>query len=598
MAEASTLYNVKPVYLSDLKFTDTTLKIRSSHDLAPIHFIPENLSGKDKMSLVKKFNKKVKVTPPQISQYSTRPTLSDMEISLIVSSFNSIPASTIAHTLNIHEDRVITIYNQYKHEPLRQLPLIAIYDTSRDITEDNERAIYKAGDLNHIDDPLTNKELLRPSLSDESIDINLLTSYITSRYQAGDTHKQYGALAGHIYSPTNIEELHTSLYGRAWSDDFGSVFKKSILNNHVVVGVSMPYYHSYFIKKTDRYDNTIYLKHPSYFMRYNLSQHTYLAKTYLDMYNKVNLELLEDSTFTETHAVNLNILFNTDPNKIPILFNDSKHDVLSIGAKTLSNYINKEINHKVIYTTDLSLLANYKPSSTFYLPYNIVRPPIFLKAVGSPLQDKNKKLRYRFPPNTYERFIPKAPRGKASSLTPYPAVVCKKCNTYLSIHTVKTCECKAISINAQLVSSRTPKVHSCGTIKNISVNITKLPPQLKDKLKAFTNKDVIKSKNKYMYGQNKKLFYMSKYRPASYYSYTSAIKYQHEFNSYVKYHVEVYQDSTSPHGFTYHTYNYSSKLQQQQPSTLGIFNVTPNILPLYTSFSFPVPTTLKEPHIV
>jgi hypothetical protein len=584
---ATELYNIKEHYLDDFEYTDTTLKIRSAHELGELQGLPENLSGKDKRRIVLENNKKLKVKSPLVSHTSSRPTLSDMEIALIVSSYGVIPTKLLAHTLNVPTLTINETYKKFKHEKLVQLPLVSIMDSSRYLSEDNERTIYNHDDMNHLDDPLTSKELLWQTSSEQKIDQKILATYIDKQIEKGNTFEPYTRLAGYFFVTEDVETKHSTLYGRTWSDYFTSIFKKGVLNTYTIPNkiTKLPYSIP-TVKRLTKTQQVKYIYHPPYTLTHNLYQHTHLLRTYLNKYQQYNTEEQEDSSFTYNNINTLNLMMNSSPN---------------VTANMIRPFIYEPQtfhNNKVIYTTDYSKIRGYKPTNNeMYVPYNIVRPAIYNRAFGSPLQDKNNVLRYRFPLNTYTRL--KSTQYLPVRVNhPYPAILCTKCQTLLSKHTVTQCKCKAVRIIFNIYQV-TQENHKDVQIKNININLdklkdTKLANKIKQILNIADNTKSIKSKQQYAYGKVSNLFYKSAL-PKHHNIYTSSIKYTHRFSSSNKGHIEVFTDSKDD--IQLHLYNYSDKLLKQQPSTKGMFNFTPNVLPLYVQFTLPIHCTSQEPRV-
>ena len=585
---ATKLYNIKEHYLDDFEYTDTTLKVRSAHELGEIQGLPENLPATDKREIVIANNKKLKIKSPLISNTSLRPTLSDMEIALIVSSYGVISTKLLAHTLNVHTLVINNTYKKFKYEKLLHLPLISIMDSSRYLSEDNERTIYNHDDMNHLDDPLTSKELLWQTSPEQEIDQKILTTYIDKQIERGNTFESYARFAGYFFVTKNVETEHFALYGRTWSDYFTSIFKKGVLNTYTIPNTitKLPYSVP-TVKRLTGTRQVKYIYHQPYTLTHNLYQHTHLLYTYLNKYQQYNIEEQEDSSFTYNNINTLNLMMNSSPN---------------VTANTIRPFVYKPqtfLNNKVIYTTDYSKIRGYKPTNNeMYVPYNIVRPAIYNRAFCSPLQDKNNMLRYRFPPNTYTKLKPTQYLPIRAN-HPYPAILCTKCQTLLSKHTVTQCKCKAVRITFNIYHIAQEN-HKDIQIKNIKINLdklkdTKLTNKIKQVLDITDNaKSILKSKQQYAYGKVSNLLYKSTL-PKHHNVYTSSIKHSHQFSSTNKGHIEVFTDSKDD--IQLHLYNYSNKLLKQQPSTKGMFNFTPNVLPLYVQFTLPIHCTSQEPRV-
>jgi hypothetical protein len=590
MQSASRLFNTTDVYLDDFQYTKPSLLVRSSHELAENNSIPRDLDGTTKMHLVKEHNKITKINPPIISSNSPRPDLTDIEIALIVSSYNTTPISLIQHTLNLSKRTIEDTYNKYKHEPIIQVPLIAISDTSRYLNEENLRYIYDSTDFHHDDDPLTNKELLRQdtlkSNKEESVDSNCYTNYLSQRIEAGATIKSPTRTSGHIFPDKDFTERYAQLYGGTWGDHFETVFTKSILDNITTYTINkstyLPNDVRYKSVTTSKYNDTVYLPHKNYYINYNNHTPTNLAKTYLDFYNSTstqNKEVIDEDTYwTQGTAYLLIPLLYNNPNMITNFTFNNK-------PLTIHNS-----NYNTTYTTSRYHYQNYKPSDNhLYLQYHILRPSIYDRCIASPLQDSNQELRYTFPKNTYKPLA----NDKDKYDTTFPAIHCNDCNTFLSKHTSLICECKKlrITVNTLSLDKRTHNVK----VKPISINIQALPITLKQKVLKHldiepTNKPLT-SKLKYAYGQIKDLRPNST-KQRNLYQYTSSIKYQHQFSQNTKTFLQVFQAPSS--SFSLHLYNYNHKLKNKHK----LFNITPNVLPLYISFNFPLSNTSQEPYVI
>jgi len=591
MQQASKLFNLPDVYLDDFQYTEASYSVRSSHELAENSSIPRDLEGTTKMALVKKHNKITKINPPKISSHSPRPDLTDIEIALIVSSYNTVPISLIQHTLNLPKRTIEDIYNKYKHEPIVQVPLIAISDTSRYLNEENLRYIYDSTDFHHIDDPLTDKELLRQSTlksnKEESIDSSCYTGYLSERIKGGDTLKSPTRTSGYIFPIKDFTSSYSQLYGRTWSDHFETVFTKSILDNNVFYTINkstyLPNDVQYKTNIANKWNTTVHLPHTNYYISYNNHTPTNLAKTYLDFYKSTtvkNKEVQNDDTYWTQGTVYL---------LVPLLYNNPNMITNFTLNPTPTTIFNKDYN--VTYTTYRYHYQNFKPDDNnhLYLQYHILRPSIYDRCIASPLQDKNQELRYTFPRNTYKPLA----NNKDKYDTTFPAIHCNNCNTFLSKHTSLVCECKQlrITVNTLSLAKRTHKIK----VKPITININSLSPELRQKVNKHLNIELtdkpLKSKLNYAYGQIKDLKPNS-IKQRSLYQYTSSIKYQHQFRQTTKTFLQVFQEPNS--SFSLHLYNYNPKLNNKHK----LFNITPDVLPLYTSFNFPLANTAQEPYVI
>ena len=588
MQSASKLFNLNDVYLDDFQYTDASLQVRSSHELAENNSIPRNLDGVTKMKIVKEQNKITKINPPKMTAHSLRPDLTDIEIALIVSSYNTTPTSIIEHTLNISKRTIEEVYNQYKHEPLVQVPLVAISDTSRYLSATNLRYIYDSQDYHHDLDPLTNKELLRQSTSksdkEDLIDTCCYERYISERLQAGHTLKSPTRTSGYIFPTKDIADSYTQLHGRTWGDYFETVFNKSILDGNVyytIKNTSIPNNVSYLTVSSNRFKDTVYIPHLNYHIVENNYLPTNLAKTYLDIYQSSNNKEVfqEESDWTQAQVHLLIPLLYNNPNMISNFITDQRDNPLTLT--------NKKFN--LTYTTRRYHYQNYTSSNGhLYLQYHILRPSIYDRCIASPLQDSNQNLRYTFPRNTYKPLLNIDDKYD----TTFPAIHCNNCSTFISKHTSLVCECQQlrITVNTLPIQKRTHNVK----LKHIEINLNKLNPNLRSKINKHLNttSNKIKSKLRYAYAQIKELRPNSS-KQRNLYQYTSSIKYQHQFHQNTKTFLQVFQ--TPEASFSLHLYNYSDKLQNKAHK---LFNITPNVLPLYTSFDFPLSNTSQEPYVV
>lgn len=572
--EASNLFNIPTQYLDDSKF-DKTKTVRSVHELAELANIPKDLSGNDKRVELNKHNKVSKVRPPTQTKHAARPDLSDMEIALIVCSYNTIHSNIIARTLNISVRTVEEIYKQYKHEELVQVPLIMITDTSRYLSPDNERFIYNQSDFHHLDDPLTNKELLRQDITKTNKEFSIETisvqRYFDSKIQAGCTLVPPTGSARYITTYKSIEESHTGLYGGTWNKYFGTVCKESILGYEFITP-TIDNKLTYSTILRNRFDKQVFYSHMNYHIKHNTTTPTNLAQGYLLSYNNsTNKESIGNNTWVQAQVYLL----------APLLYNNS-----NMIHKFIKDY---HLNHTTIETTTLTYTTNsnhYKnyeaQNNHIYTPYHITRPPIYYRGLSSPIQDFNQKLRYTFPNNTYIKF----PSTTSKYDTTFPAVYCNKCHTFLSQHTTLSCECKDITIDVKTTSmtKRTSKVK----LKHITIN-PNIPEYLANKVNSLTSSTT--SRLKYAHGQTKSL-YPNSSKNRQLYRYTSSIKYQHKFYQTTKAVLQIFQ--TQEANYSIHLYNYSDKLTNRPHN---LFNITPDISPLYTSFNFPLPNTTQEPYV-
>lgn len=599
---AARLFNIKNHYIGESVFYKDYFTNRSLHEIASYQLVPENLPSDIKKEVVISNNKVTKSRPPTILRGHRRPSLSDMEIALIVSSYDNTPTPVISHTLGITDKMVKLTYNAYKNNNIPSIPMVMITDTSRYLNKDILRTIYPADEVNNPDDPLTDKELLRNDVQPQH-DVRIYQEFHRQQIKRGNTIGELTRLRGNLRPSRHFEEVHLALHGRTWSNEFERVFSKGVLNSYSVIRSSFPYFLPYYVKSKDKYNNDIHLYNKSYYDLYGTRQHTYLIKAVLENIKHWQTSLgveLEDSSFTTSNIYLLNTILNSNPNKLGTLYTKNKEFIYDNKGK-LSDH-----KHELIYTTDSLKLSNYrpKPDNPFYIPYNIVRPCYTMRSQASPLTDLNNNIRYRLNNETYKKFELKEYKPKGTEY--YIAIKCLVCDSLVFKHGGTTCQCGKVTA-----------IFNDYTNRNINKSNIKLKPiklKIKGKLKEFienhseelgdlnTDGEYLISNKEYVLGKSKHLFPKSKLDiPKGYNMYTSSNRYKYNYRLSTKSTVEVFIDTTTDieDQITAHLYQYSHHLKRILPHKLGVYNLTPyDVLPLYIDFHLPISNTSQEPILV
>lgn len=149
-----------PVFLGDMTVNPKTLRSITFREICQMHKSPTiGVTEEEMKVMAKTTNKYLNISAYATASKPLRPDLSDIEISLIHSTWNNIPTSHLAEVLNVTEVRIKQIRKATEHlyhqanTPLPSLPLVTITDTSRYLTEDEGIELY--GNLK------TSKDLLR-----------------------------------------------------------------------------------------------------------------------------------------------------------------------------------------------------------------------------------------------------------------------------------------------------------------------------------------------------------------------------------------------------------------------------------------------------
>lgn len=538
-------------YVGDMVYTEEQNKVRYVGDIAEMQGIPEDLTTEVKFKEVKDNNKRLKINPPLLTKQTKRPSLTDTEIALIHASYYNVPHYIIAHTLNISEEEIKRTYEQTKHHVLPSFPLLMITDTSRYWTEDEERVIYDNDSLNHIDDPLTHKELLR-SFNEEQrqTDLKIFSSHLSYTAIEGNTIFPSTGLAGSIKLPEDIQEESFGLYGEP---------KHQI---HTAVERTLT---GYNLDTSINYHTNTYQYKMIFNKKFKYTQHSpyLLANDYVTSPFHIELAnlLLKEYKLDITEE---------DAYKLPILLSSSPQVTLNVATSHLIKDIvtSPSPNHLHIYTTKLSFYKDYKESnlttSLDYLtdtptdyfdfkdsvdislttlvtasPYQSIRPPSYLRAYASPLKDTHGNFRYRF-------INPKHITDSHKEHTPKPTnlsygIICHECYSLLSSDTHLTCPHIKLKIN------------------NFKNYLTKRKP-LKEQLRTHTKYD-----------------YMYKPTEAHKTIYT------------------IFLDTLSPPSYSIHYYHTLPSNSTPESLIDYIISISPNLLPLYTNISIPIHSTLQEP---
>ena len=590
MPKASDLLSIDDFYIADSIHDDNYFKERSVHEIAEGQCILEGVPTDEKLKEVNRFNKETKVRPPKITKGFKRPKLSDMDIALIQASYGTVPADTIAHLMGVPKKTVINTYKTTHKYSIPLMPLITVVDTSRYLEPEVERTVYNSDELNHLDDPRTYKELLRHNSREYKHDAEILKKYVSTAFTPTDIERTLSGLNTRLFLIENVKEIYFGIYGRTWSEDIKGIFRSGLSTRYLT-----PYISRYKAKRNK--DKILY--------------------HFIPQPVKFNNELIK--AFNLPTSTPPEILFQTS-----LILNATTNYVHQVGNKHV-----KIPNLTLPYTTDMTLASNYKPNKDgeYYLPYLVTRPKLYERALGSPLVDNRGMLRYAI--YHAKPFKPAYFSDMYEDDTYYFGIRCRKCNTFLTPHTVQSCS--HIKIKSVLQSKRIVPLK--GTLKPVTLYLDRITDEttlktIKEHFKTLDivespNKEIkrlqarsdiktldssqsqsefngqlintIKSKRRYLYGKG-----VTKTLPKKSYSFLPSNKFDYTFNTGKAQLLEVYIDDPvrSLHSFTLHYYKHSTKLKDLKPDTLGLYEISNyNVYELYTQFHTVLHSTLQEPQL-
>ena len=429
--------------------------------------------------------------------------------------------------------------------------MLMVTDTSRYWTEDEERVIYNNDDLNHIDDPLTHKELLRCFNEEQKqTDLRIFSSHISSPAIRGNYILPPKGLTTNIKLPEDIQEESFGLYGEPKHKIIDAVERTA---EGYRLNESVNYHTNSYQSKLPFKQKFKFIQHPPYL----ISNDYVTSPLAISLSNLLLKEYKDTADYIDSYR--LPIALTASPQVI--LNNATNHIIKDIVTSPTPNHIH-------LYTTKLAFANDYKESnldaSLEYLnskpieyfdyketidqdlitlvtasPYQSIRPPSYQRAHASPLKDLNGNFRYRFiNPKSITEEHPIHP-PKDSNLK--YGIICHECYSLLSPDTHLTCD------------------HIKLTVNNFKSYLPKRKP-LKQSLRTTTKYD-------YMYKETE--------------SHKSIYT--------------LYLDTINPPKYSVHYFK-TLPLNTPPESLIDyITSISPNLLPLYTNISIPIHSTLQEP---